>query len=158
MRKREFHHKKSVNKYHRNGRVWYVDLKIYFDKEFTWCIEGQEIISKTLGKIVRDIANNYYISEDGEVLRLHHIDDYMFEIIEIVPTKNNAGYLQVSNPHTGKGAIGVHRLVAQAFIPNPQQKKEVNHKDCNKENNSVGNLEWVTRQENMEYYYKNRRK
>lgn len=43
----------------------------------------------------------------------------------------------------------IHRLVAELFIPNPLKLKEVNHKDGNRLNNSVENLEWVSRSQNM---------
>lgn len=63
---------------------------------------------------------------------------------------DNSGYLQVTlRGINGRKTIKVHILVALAFIPNPENKPEVNHIDCNKYNNRVTNLEWVTKHENM---------
>jgi len=60
------------------------------------------------------------------------------------------GYLRVklSDGHGKYTNHKVHRLVAKAFIPNPEGKPQVNHIDGNKKNNSVSNLEWVTNREN----------
>lgn len=62
------------------------------------------------------------------------------------------GYTQVflNKEGVSKGHL-VHRLVAEAFIPNLESKPEVNHKDRNAKNNCVDNLEWVTRQENVDH-------
>ena len=62
------------------------------------------------------------------------------------------GYETVHLSHGGKRkTLLVHRLVAQAFIPNPYGKSQVNHKDGNKCNNVAENLEWVTPTENMQH-------
>lgn len=68
----------------------------------------------------------------------------------LVPSDNGKGYLSVKNS-TGKGTSYVHRLVATAFIPNPKNLPEVNHKDGNKSNNKVSNLEWVSRKGNTKH-------
>lgn len=63
-------------------------------------------------------------------------------------------YLRVQLSKKGKVvSIRIHRLVAQAFIPNPKNKPQVNHIDGNKLNNCVDNLEWVTIRENIQHAY-----
>lgn len=65
---------------------------------------------------------------------------------------NQGGYLRIGF-RTNKRLRNylVHVLVAQAFVPNPHNKPEVNHKDGNKINNHPSNLEWVTRKENVHH-------
>ena len=66
------------------------------------------------------------------------------------------GYVRVKLEHKCLGGIvrtTIHRLVAEAFIPNPDNKPEVNHIDSNRANNHASNLEWVTHSENMRHSY-----
>lgn len=68
--------------------------------------------------------------------------------------ENNKGYLFVCAKENGRRKnLLIHRLVAEAFIPNPENKPEVNHIDGNPHNNRVDNLEWVTSSENRKHAY-----
>jgi hypothetical protein len=64
--------------------------------------------------------------------------------------KNGYVYLRVS-VNGLKVTIRPHRIIAQLWIPNPENKREVNHVDGNKQNNAVSNLEWVTPSENQKH-------
>lgn len=67
-------------------------------------------------------------------------------------SKDSYGYFVVGLSKGGKSkTLKVHRLVAEAFIPNPNGYKTINHKDENPENNSVSNLEWCTQAYNNTY-------
>lgn len=71
------------------------------------------------------------------------------------PYLNKDGYLKVGMTKDGKKKSFIfHVLVAQAFVPNPDGKPEVNHIDGNKQNNRPENLEWVTHRENMQHAVK----
>jgi hypothetical protein len=72
------------------------------------------------------------------------------------PSISKRGYCRVAL-EKGKASL-VHRLVAQHFIPNPENKPEINHKDGVKNNNHIDNLEWCTRFENEQHAWKTGRK
>ena len=101
-----------------------------------------------MSEIFKDIAGFkglYTISSSGKVwsktskrLIKSHVDKYGYENIILFKS---------GKQHNFK----VHRLVAAAFIPNPENKPCINHKDENKLNNSADNLEWVTVKENNNY-------
>ena len=71
---------------------------------------------------------------------------------EIMPKNNGNGYLRIYIPKIGKRYL-LHRLVAVAYVPNPEDKPQVNHIDGNKHNNSASNLEWCTNKENSEHFH-----
>lgn len=89
----------------------------------------------------------YLVSDEGDVYSIRSRK-------MLKPIKTNCGYLQVRLWDNYKVYNkSVHRCVAEAFIDNPSNKEQVNHKDGDKTNNRADNLEWVTRSENQLHRY-----
>ena len=97
---------------------------------------------------VTSINSNYLVSDDGRIRRRGSDKDHS--------VRDRKGYPSVDLYEGGKRVTkGVHILVAEAFVPNPHGKPEVNHKDGNKHNNNASNLEWVTHKENVQHAWDN---
>ena len=93
---------------------------------------------------MKQIYTNYYITEDGK----------LFNKTKQLKTYKGERYEKVVLKIDGKSTMKyIHRLVAEAFIPNPHNKATVNHIDGNKMNNCVSNLEWATQSENNYHSY-----
>lgn len=114
-----------------------------------------------MSEIWRDVAGYeglYQVSNKGRVRSVDHTvktktgKDMLVKGIMKKPSTGKDGYQYINLLHKGKQKrCAVHRLVAIAFIPNPNNKPEVNHIDAIKNNNCVNNLEWVTGQENNQH-------
>ena len=94
--------------------------------------------------IYNEITTDYSVSDKGEVRK-----DTTNHLMKL---QIQQGYSHVTIQINGKPKrFRVHRLVAEAFIPNPDGKPYVNHIDGNRQNNSITNLEWVTPAENTRH-------
>lgn len=113
----------------------WVDIK-GFEKRYQISSRGR---IRSLDRIVKNYPNGTRFMK-GKILK---------------PMIMNTGYPYVQALIDGvRKNLMIHRLVALAFIPNLQNKPHLNHKDGNKENPSIGNLEWCTHQENMHHAFR----
>ena len=95
-------------------------------------------------KRIKDYPN-YEVSRSGEVRNIK-----TGRILKHALNIRNYHFVNLCNENGPKSKV-IHRLVAIAFIPNPENYPQVNHKDGNKINNHVSNLEWVTNQMNAKH-------
>jgi hypothetical protein len=108
---------------------------------------GKKMNTQEIWKAVADSNGIYHISSYGRVKSLKFGKEVMLK------SNSVRGYLAVTiYLETGKRTTKtIHKLVANAFIENPYNKREVNHIDGDKLNNNVSNLEWMTRKENAQH-------
>lgn len=126
-----------------NNFEWKKGSKCNSAYGYKWKYENLETLEneiwKNLKEIMPELINDYYVSNFGRVK--NHKDT-------ILKGNNSTGYKVVS---ISNGVHRIHRLVASLFIENPENKMCVNHKDGDKNNNCVNNLEWNTHSENTQH-------
>lgn len=115
-------------------------------------LEEQGLLIKI--KPIKDFESRYGVDEFGNVYSFN--GKYKNTIIRKPYIHKTNGYVYVNLKQNNEVKnMRVHRLVAEAFIPNPNNYPDINHIDCNKENNCVWNLEWCTRKQNSQHALKN---
>lgn len=112
---------------------------------------GQSAAKQVLIKPIKGWEDKYLVYSDGRVYSL-------LRNKFLSPRLSLDGYERVCLFDDGKRyEYRVHRLVAEAFLENPENAPQVNHKDFNRQNNCLENLEWCTNYENVQYSIKNHR-
>ena len=119
------------------------------------------MVIKKEWKEIKGYEGKYIISNYGEIISLprykRNNSKFQYvqprEICKYTNPKNGYVYVYLYNNGVYKN-VRLHKLVAKTFIPNPNNLPQVNHKDGNKLNNHVKNLEWCTASENIKHAYK----
>lgn len=127
-----------------------------FEFNFSNCLnflnDEVEIIDDEEWRTIFDFPN-YEVSNKGNIRSKEYNDSlgHLRSSKKLKKQVNNCGYEYVilSSKEEKHKTLTVHRIVAKTFIPNPEEKEDVNHIDGNKLNNNVNNLEWTTTQENI---------
>lgn len=92
-----------------------------------------------------EFSSGYFIDENGAVISMKSKTPRVLAV-----NKNNKGYATIRICQNGKRQTkSVHRIYAEAYIPNPENKPFINHIDGNRMNYSIDNLEWCTQSENI---------
>lgn len=129
-------------------------FQVKFDSECQECgldVEQGGDMPEKDWKQIKDFPH-YLINTRGEIISLKR--NHFGTIIKKQDHINGYDTVYIRKGiGTGDVKCFVHRLVAQTFIPNPGNKPFVNHIDCNKKNNTIENLEWMTEKENTQYYH-----
>lgn len=108
------------------------------------------LLPKQIWKDIKGYKGKYQVSNTGKVRSMNYRNTGKGKLMKL--GIRNAGYLQLGLYKDGKYKYYlVHRLVAEAFIPNPNNLPQVNHIDENKTNNCVWNLEWCNAKYNSNY-------
>ena len=101
---------------------------------------------------IDDEPTQYFISSYGYIAALNYAGKQEIKILS--QGVNGSGYLYSTISYKGNVyALRIHRMVAEAFIDNPKNLPQVNHKDGNKEHNQESNLEWLSASENTKHAY-----
>jgi hypothetical protein len=120
-------------------------------------------------KPIKDYENLYKVSNYGRIKARRKViygmvdgeEEPLFVRPEqiLTPFDNGSGYLKINLSKDGNiKSFFVHRLVAEAFLDNPENKPQINHKDFDRHNNRISNLEWTTGSENIRYSLPNQPK
>lgn len=116
-------------------------------------MKNEGLLIEEKWKDIKNYEGLYQISNLGRVKKINKSN-----IIICKPSIDTSGYKQiVLTKNKKRKSYKIHRLIAQAFIPNPNNLPQINHKDENKLNNDVSNLEWCTLQYNCNYGSRNYR-